>query len=128
MTPLIFAALAPFVLPPGASPPPGAVLPDPSTLPLVQRTAQAASSCANLSTKTVAPDGVPMFKRLDQLPKGVMEHAVWRTVSGCPVREIVYGGQTYYLASANPRIERLDPAVGAPVQAPITRFDRPDGH
>jgi hypothetical protein len=69
------------------------------------------SACAKLSTRTVAPDGVPMFKRLDQLPWGVLEHAVWRSVGGCPVREIVFGGQTYYLASANPQIERLDPAA-----------------
>ena len=45
-----------------------------------------------------------------QLPPGVMEHAVWRTVGGCPVREIVFGGQTYYLSSASPHLERLDPA------------------
>jgi hypothetical protein len=76
--------------------------------------------CAKLDTQTVAPDGVPMFRRLDRLPWGVLEHAVWRTVAGCPVREIVYDGRTYYLASANPRIERLDPAT----HAPIRRFDR----
>lgn len=59
----------------------------------------------------MAPDGVRFFRRLDQLPWGVMEHAVWRTVDGCPVREIVYQGQTYYLASGNLRVERLDPAT-----------------
>ena len=67
--------------------------------------------CAKLGTQTVAPDGVKMFRRLDQLPRGVMEHAVWRSVGGCPVREIVFGGQTYYVASATPRLERLDPAT-----------------
>ena len=67
--------------------------------------------CAKLDTQTVAPDGVRMFRRLDQLPRGVMEHAVWRSVGGCPVREIVFGGQTYYLASSNPQIERLDPVA-----------------
>jgi hypothetical protein len=68
-------------------------------------------ACSRLATQTVAPDGVRIFKRLDQLPWGVLEHAVWRTVSGCPVREIVFGGQTYYVASSSPRIERLDPAA-----------------
>ncbi|HEY4031423.1 MAG TPA: hypothetical protein VGM25_13825 [Caulobacteraceae bacterium] len=66
--------------------------------------------CNKLGTRTAAPDGVRMFKRLDQLPKSVMEHAVWRSVGGCPVREIVFEGRTYYVASIDPRIERLDPA------------------
>ena len=64
---------------------------------------------------SVAPDGVRLFRRLDQLPKGVLEHAVWRTVSGCPVREIVFDGRTYYVTSANPLIERLDPVARGPV-------------
>jgi len=72
--------------------------------------------CAKLGTQTVAPDGVRMFKRLDQLPKGVLEHAVWRSVGGCPVREIVFEGQTYYVASADARFERLDPAVAQRIQ------------
>ena len=67
--------------------------------------------CAKLGAQAVAPDGVRMFRRLDQLPNGVLEHAVWRTVGGCPVREIVFEGQTYYLAAANPQLERLDPAT-----------------
>lgn len=67
--------------------------------------------CAKLDAQTVAPDGVRMFRRLDQLPKGVLEHAVWRTVAGCPVREIVFDGQTYYVTSANPQLERLDPVA-----------------
>jgi hypothetical protein len=68
-------------------------------------------ACARLATQTVAPDGVPLLKRLDQLPWAMLEHAVWRTVGGCPVREIVFGGQTYYMTSASPRIERLDPVA-----------------
>jgi hypothetical protein len=72
-------------------------------------------ACARLDQQTVAPDGVRLFKRLDQLPKGVLEHAVWRTVSGCPVREIVFDGRTYYVTSANPLIERLDPVAHGPV-------------
>jgi hypothetical protein len=72
------------------------------------------NTCGKLGAQTVAPDGVKMFKRLDQLPWGVMEHAVWRTVGGCPVREIVFEGQTYYLSSGNPQLQRLDPVVRAP--------------
>jgi hypothetical protein len=77
---------------------------------------QPPAACARLETQTVAPDGVRIFKKLNELPWGVMEHAVWRTVSGCPVREIVFGGQTYYVASASPRVERLDPVAHQPLE------------
>lgn len=73
--------------------------------------------CGKLGAQATAPDGVKMFRRLDQLPRGVMEHAVWRTVAGCPVREIVFDGETYYVTSADPKLER-GPAVG-----PRTRRD-----
>ena len=63
---------------------------------------QPPEACARLETLTAAPDGVPLFKRLDQLPEAVREHAVWRTVEGCPVREIRYQGRTWYVVSANP--------------------------
>jgi hypothetical protein len=126
MTPLIFAAAAAMsvVIPPGGALPPDAHFPDAATLPLLQRNALAAGACAKLDTQTVAPDGVRIFKKLNELPWGVMEHAVWRTVSGCPVREIVFRGETYYLAAGTPRVERLNPAGWAPV----TPLDRPDGH
>ncbi len=75
---------------------------------------QLPNACARLENQTVAPDGVRIFKKLNELPWGVMEHAVWRTVGGCPVREIVFAGQTYYLASGNPQLERLDPAARTP--------------
>jgi hypothetical protein len=116
MTPLLFAAA--LAVSPGADqiyqPPqlfsspmrriaPGRIIQPP-----------AAGACARFATRTVAPDGVRFFKRLDQLPWGVMEHAVWRMVDGCPVREIVFGGEVYYMASASPRIERLNPATAAP--------------
>ncbi len=61
-------------------------------------------ACAKLLTQTVAPDGTP-FRRLDQLPPKVEERAVWRTVSGCPVREIVWEGQTYYVGASNPVLD-----------------------
>jgi hypothetical protein len=62
------------------------------------------AACAKLSTQTVAPDGLPL-RKLGDLPGAIMEHAVWRTIAGCPVREIVYYGQTYYVQGANPRLE-----------------------
>jgi hypothetical protein len=67
-----------------------------------------APACSRLDSQTVAPDGVKIFKKLNELPWGVMEHAVWRRVGGCPVREIVFGGETYYLVTGSPRIEPLD--------------------
>jgi hypothetical protein len=69
----------------------------------------AVAACGRLNTQTVAPDGVKIFKKLNELPWGQMEHAVWRRVEGCPVREIVFGGETYYVVSGNPRVERLAP-------------------
>ena len=81
------------------------------------------AACARLTTQAVAPDGVRFFRRLDQLPWGVLEHAVLRTVAGCPVREIVFEGRVWYVASGIPRAERLDPAMRAPIQ----RDDHPDG-
>ena len=111
MTPLIFAAIASIVVPPGGALPPGAHLPDAFTLPLLRQNELAGAACAKLDTQAVAPDGVRIFKKLNQLPWGVMEHAVWRTVSGCPVREIVFGGETYYVTSNAPQVERLDPVA-----------------
>jgi hypothetical protein len=66
---------------------------------------EAAPACARLLTQTVAPDGVP-FKKLGELPEAVQEHAVWRTVSGCPVREVVWRGQTYYVGGSEPVVDR----------------------
>ena len=34
-----------------------------------------------------------------------MEHAVLRTIAGCPVGEIVYKGQTYYVHGSNSQLE-----------------------
>lgn len=76
-------------------------------------------ACAKLLTQTAAPDGTP-FRRLDQLPPKVEEHAVWRTVSGCPVREVVWEGQTYYVGSSNPVLD------SGPLQG--SRIRRYDSH
>ena len=114
MTPLLFAlALA---ISPAASPPdqPAYSNLQPGLRPLgaaIRNVVPPPAACAKLDQQTVAPDGVRIFKKLNELPWGVMEHAVWRTVGGCPVREIVFGGQTYYLASAAPHVERLDPTA-----------------
>lgn len=117
MTPFLFAA-ALIISPPAALPyqPIDGQLQAGLLKPLAQSRTRfvqppKVNLCAKLDAQTVAPDGVRMFKRLDQLPRGVLEHAVWRTVAGCPVREIVFEGRTYYATSADPKIERLDPAV-----------------
>lgn len=113
MTPLLFAAalaLSPAAPQPDFNPQPGLHRLEAP----IRNFSQPPAACAKLESQTVAPDGVRIFKKLNELPWGVMEHAVWRTVGGCPVREIVFGGQTYYLASGNPQIERLDPVTRAP--------------
>jgi hypothetical protein len=61
-------------------------------------------ACAKLLTQSTAPDGTP-FKKLGELPPEVQEHAVWRTVDGCPVREVVWQGQTYYMGASPPKVE-----------------------
>jgi hypothetical protein len=69
----------------------------------------AEAACQRMTTQTVAPDGTP-FRKLNELPWGVVEHAVWRKVGGCPVREVVYKGKTYYVGSAPPKLDN-SPAV-----------------
>jgi hypothetical protein len=122
MTPLLFAAALALSGSPSAQPPGPALSGE--IPPALQKRLDAASACSRLSNQTVAPDGVRLFKRLDQLPKGVLEHAVWRTVGGCPVREIVFEGQTYYVVSGNAQVQRLQPADPAPLQ----RQDRSAPH
>lgn len=102
MTPLMFAAA--LALSPAA--PSGQPSDRDFVAPLPRLTAPApAAACAKFATQAVAPDGVRFFKKLNELPWGVIEHAVWRTVSGCPVREILYEGETWYLASNPPQLE-----------------------
>jgi hypothetical protein len=86
------------------------------------RKGDATPACAKLLTQTVAPDGTP-FKKLDELPPEVQEHAVWRTVGGCPVREVVWGGQTYYVGGSNP-IVQAGPDTGSRIRRYSTA---PDG-
>jgi hypothetical protein len=98
MIPLLFAAAVAGA--PGPAPITTFVVKGPGT-----------PACAKLLSQTVAPDGTP-FRRLDQLPDKIEEHAVWRTVSGCPVREVVWQGQTYYVGSSNPVLDS-SPLTGA---------------
>jgi hypothetical protein len=98
MTPLLFAAAVAGSTAFAAQPPSS------------QDAAKAAeAACQRMTAQTVAPNGVP-FKKLNELPWGVLEHAVWRKVGGCPVREVVYKGQTYYVGSSLPTVDR-SPAV-----------------
>ena len=108
MTPLLFAAA--LAVSPAAPQPYFNLQPGLRTLDAPLRNfGQLPNACAKLESQAVAPDGVRIFKKLNELPWAVQEHAVWRTVGGCPVREIVFEGETYYLASGNPQIERVDP-------------------
>ena len=61
--------------------------------------------CNRSTTQTLGPNGAPLQK-LTELPPGVEEHAVLRMVNGCPVREIIFAGQTYYLDAPTGGLER----------------------
>jgi hypothetical protein len=71
--------------------------------------AGAARACQALEQKTAQDGAGAQFRRLDQLPPGLLEHAVLRTIAGCPVREVRYQGRTYYLQPSIPRMEPLGP-------------------
>ena len=106
MIPLLFAAAivaSPIVVQPAQAYDPDFVRPlaPPKVITIGPDTKEA---CAKLATQTVAPDGVPL-RKLGDLPGAIMEHAVWRRIAGCPVREIVYNGETYYVGGTNPKLE-----------------------
>ena len=69
------------------------------------------ATCSALMQTTRHIGGVPLM-RLDELPPGLLEHAVLRTVGGCPVREVVWNGQTYYVAPTSPAVLDANPARG----------------
>ena len=52
--------------------------------------------------REVAQQGWVKLKRLNELPPALLEHAVLRLVDGCPVREVVYRGQVYYVDPTAP--------------------------
>jgi len=100
-------SLRTFVLPAGAPLPPGAVLVgSPQQL-------YAGQLCQRKAVQTLGPKFLTPgdLKKLGDLPPGLLEHAVNRLVNGCPVREIVFGGQTYYLDMPVATLERVDPVV-----------------
>jgi hypothetical protein len=56
------------------------------------------SACRDLAAH--ADDLGPMkFRRLSELPPGVLVHAVYRMVQGCPVAEVLVKGERYYVPS-----------------------------
>jgi len=75
-----------------------------------QQLAFAGKLCQKRAVQTAGPDYAPL-KKLGDLPPGLLEHAINRLVNGCPVREIMAGGGTYYLDMASPTVERVDPAA-----------------
>jgi hypothetical protein len=106
------SAVQPFILKDLRALPPGAVL-----SPDLQKQLYAGQLCKKPMLKTLGPDG-STIKKLGDLPPGLEEHAVLRMVNGCPVREIVYAGQTYYLDASPGALERLDP-VSRVTKAPV---------
>ena len=103
MIPLLFAsalAASPIVVQPAQAYDPRFVAP-----PQIKRLRpDTTAACAKLTTQAVAPDGIPL-RKLGDLPGAIMEHAVLRTIAGCPVAEIVYKGQTYYVHGSSPQLE-----------------------
>ncbi len=69
-----------------------------------------ARDCSEFAVKTAWSNG-GQAKKLADLPPGLMEHAVLRSIHGCPVREIVFAGGTYYLGVPDTKVEGVSPAV-----------------
>ncbi len=107
MTPMIFAA-AVALASPTAQPPPS----PPAPLMAFKVAPMGPSglfgnpvTCNRSTTKTAGPPS-SQTKKLGELPPGVEEHAVVRMINGCPVREIVTAGGTYYLDAPTGGLER----------------------
>lgn len=126
MTPLLLAAAVAFAGPvhapldvpapspvlkalPGA-PSGGFVKPD-----LLKDLKAPPKDCSAFARQTLGP-GDEGLKKLGDLPPGLLEHAVLRIVNGCPVREIVFAGQVYYLGVPPGGLQRLDPTAHRIVQ------------
>jgi hypothetical protein len=86
--------------PSGASGPP--LAPPPLLHPPV------ALACAHLANRTAGPHGAP-FRRLGDLPPAQLEHAILRSIGGCPVREIVLPGGVRYIPDGNPSVRKASP-------------------
>lgn len=119
MTPVLFAA-ALALLPPSQHP-----LDGPNVSPLLRDLPKVSGGpsirsfvlkdlpqrdCSDFQVKTAWSNGGKATKLAD-LPPGLMEHAVLRSIHGCPVREIVYAGGTYYLGVPDSGIEPVAPAA-----------------
>ena len=86
------------------------------TAPGVLGRAPTAMQC-QVRVQKATHDGSVQFKRLDELPWGLVEHAVLRSVGGCPVREVVYQGQVYWVEPAVPGVTgRVEPLIGQRLQ------------
>ena len=72
----------------------------------------ATEACQALAKRTEF-DGKPLVRRLGDLPEAWLEHAVYRLVDGCPVREIVYRGQVYYVPPAGRVATTVQPIMPA---------------
>lgn len=78
-----------------------------------------APDCSEFAVKTAWSNDGKVTKLAD-LPPGLLEHAVLRTIHGCPVREIVSAGGTYYLGVPDTHVEGVSPALTpAAPRAPI---------
>jgi hypothetical protein len=67
-----------------------------------------AAACTRLGVQ-VAQDHPVQFKSLQDLPPAVLEHAVYRLIGGCPVREVRWHGQTVFVApQVGDTLPRLD--------------------
>jgi hypothetical protein len=118
MTPLMFAA-ALALMPPSQHP-----LDGPNVSPLLKDLPKIAGpsvrsfvlkdlprrDCSQFAVKTAWSNGGRVTKLAD-LPPGLLEHAVLRSIHGCPVREIMYAGGTYYLGVPDTGVEPVSPAV-----------------
>jgi hypothetical protein len=103
MTPLIFAAA--FALASPTPQPLGAPAPT-MTFKVIGSLELFGKPLCNRSTTQTAGPGNAHLKKLGELPPGLEEHAVLRMIDGCPVREIVSGGRTYYLDAPTGGLER----------------------
>lgn len=109
------AALPAFAYVPAAADNPGVVPPQRANRHEVGDPTAVLATCSALMQTAKQIGDVPLL-RLDQLPPAVLEHAVLRTIAGCPVREIVWGGQTYYVAPTSPPVLDAEPVRGSRIK------------
>ena len=74
---------------------------------------RAAQACKALTAVRTSGPAAASFHRLGDLPPALHQHAVLRTVEGCPVLEVVMHGKVYYA----PSIPTVKPAAPAAFEA-----------